>query len=58
MVQKKLECSKQKILIFAENDQLFPDEVREAGQKYLVDKQVEHEIKLYPGVPHGNPQLS
>lgn len=36
-----------------ENDQLFPDDVRIAGQKYLEENKVEHEIKVYPGVPHG-----
>lgn len=36
-----------------ENDQLFPDDVRIAGQKFLEDNKVEHEIKVYPGVPHG-----
>lgn len=36
-----------------ENDQLFPDDVRTAGQTYLEEKKVEHEVKVYPGVPHG-----
>ena len=36
-----------------ENDQLFPDEVRETGKAYLEEKQVENEIKVYSGVPHG-----
>ena len=38
---------------FAENDQLFPDHVRNEGQKYLEENKVEHEIQVYPGVPHG-----
>lgn len=37
----------------AENDQLFPDDVRAEGQKYLVDKEIPHEIQVFPGVPHG-----
>ncbi|KAL8636762.1 MAG: hypothetical protein Q9228_005878 [Teloschistes exilis] len=36
-----------------ENDQLFPDDVRKEGQKYLVDKEIPHEIQVFPGVPHG-----
>lgn len=41
------------MLICVENDQLFPDEVREAGEEYLRKAQVEHKIEIYPGVPHG-----
>ena len=36
-----------------ENDQLFPDEVRTAGQESLEKNKVEHEVKVYAGVPHG-----
>ncbi|KAL9042951.1 MAG: hypothetical protein Q9214_003638 [Letrouitia sp. 1 TL-2023] len=36
-----------------ENDQLFPDDVRIEGQKYLVDQEIPHEIQVFPGVPHG-----
>lgn len=36
-----------------ENDQLFPDEVREEGKAALEKSAVEHEIKVYSGVPHG-----
>ena len=36
-----------------ENDQLFPDHVRLAGQKHLEENGIEHEIKVYPDVPHG-----
>ncbi|KAL8950481.1 MAG: hypothetical protein Q9222_003497 [Ikaeria aurantiellina] len=36
-----------------ENDQLFPDDVRAEGQKYLVDNNIPHEIQVFPGVPHG-----
>lgn len=36
-----------------ENDQLFPDDVRIAGQKRLEESGIEHEIKVYSDVPHG-----
>ncbi|KAF8422679.1 Alpha/Beta hydrolase protein [Tirmania nivea] len=36
-----------------EGDAYFPDEVRDNGRKYLEDKKVLNEFKLYPGVPHG-----
>jgi len=36
-----------------ENDPLFPDEVREEGLKLLQEKGIEHELKVYKGVPHG-----
>lgn len=36
-----------------EHDQLFPDDVRSAGQTFLEEKKVEHEVKIYSGVPHG-----
>ncbi len=40
-------------LACVENDQLFPDDVRTAGQEYLEKNKIEHEIKVYPDVPHG-----
>lgn len=39
--------------ICVENDQLFDEEVREYGEKYLKENNVEHEFKTYSGVPHG-----
>lgn len=39
-----------------ENDQLFPDDIREAGRKSLEERKVEHEIQVYPGMPHGRLQ--
>lgn len=36
-----------------ENDQLFPDDVRTAGQEHLEKEKIEHEVKVYSGVPHG-----
>ena len=40
-------------LVLAEGDQLFPDETREQGRKYLEENNIEHEIKLFSDVPHG-----
>ncbi|MCJ1389805.1 hypothetical protein MMC18_002662 [Xylographa bjoerkii] len=40
-------------MVCIENDQLFPDEIRETGRAYLEEKHIEHEIKIYSGVPHG-----
>ena len=37
-----------------ENDQLFPEEILDTGRKHLATSNVEHEIKTYSGVPHGN----
>jgi len=36
-----------------ENDPLFPDEIRSAGEDQMADANVEHEVQVYPGVPHG-----
>ena len=35
------------------NDALFPQEVLDAGEKYMKENGVEHELQLYSGVPHG-----
>lgn len=40
-------------VVAVENDNLFPDDVREEGKKALEAKKVEHEVTVYPGVPHG-----
>ncbi len=40
-------------IVAVENDNLFPDNVRDEGKKALESKKVEHEMKVYPGVPHG-----
>lgn len=37
----------------SENDPLFPDDVRSSGEKFLVEQKVEHEMRVYAGVPHG-----
>ena len=36
-----------------ENDQLFPDEIRTTGQKFMEENKIEHEVRVYSGVPHG-----
>lgn len=40
-------------MVCVENDPLFPDEVRMAGEDYMSKNNVEHEVSVYPGVPHG-----
>lgn len=41
------------MLVCVENDQLFPEETLNDGTQYLKANGVEHEVKIYPGVPHG-----
>ncbi|RYP57272.1 hypothetical protein DL769_009585 [Monosporascus sp. CRB-8-3] len=40
-------------LVCVENDPLFPDEVRTAGEDIMSKENLEHEVQVYPGVPHG-----
>jgi dienelactone hydrolase len=40
-------------LVCVENDPLFPEEVRTAGEDYMSKANLEHEVRVYPGVPHG-----
>lgn len=40
-------------LVCVENDPLFPDEVRISGEDTLSVANVEHEVQVYPNVPHG-----
>ncbi len=40
-------------VVSVENDPLFPDDVRTAGEDYMSKNNVEHEVQVYPGVPHG-----
>lgn len=40
-------------LIGVEDDPLFPAEVLEEGKKALIEHSVTHDVKVYPGVPHG-----
>ncbi|KAL2885376.1 Protein AIM2 [Ceratocystis lukuohia] len=39
--------------ICVENDPLFPDEIRAIGEDTMEKASLEHEVKVYPGVPHG-----
>ncbi|ETR99876.1 alpha/beta-hydrolase [Trichoderma reesei RUT C-30] len=39
-------------LVCVENDALFTDEVRKAGEDIMTRDNVEHEVQVYPGVPH------
>lgn len=45
-------------LVCVESDPLFPDEVRTAGEDYMSRNNVEHEVSVYPGVPHGTSSLT
>lgn len=40
-------------LVCVEDDPLFPDEVRSAGVEAMAKAKLEHQVKVYPGVPHG-----
>ncbi|KAK3696648.1 hypothetical protein LTR37_017829 [Vermiconidia calcicola] len=40
-------------IVAVENDNLFPDEEREQGRKAMEEAKLEHEMKVYSGVPHG-----
>ncbi|KAI2625885.1 alpha/beta-hydrolase [Hypoxylon sp. NC1633] len=40
-------------LVCVENDPMFPDSVRETGEDIMSKENVEHEVQVYPGVPHG-----
>lgn len=40
-------------LICVENDSLFPDDIRMAGIAELEKAGLEHEVRVYPEVPHG-----
>ena len=40
-------------MVSVENDPMFPDDVRAAGEDYMTKNIVEHEVQVYPGVPHG-----
>ncbi|PBP16003.1 putative dienelactone hydrolase family protein [Diplocarpon rosae] len=41
------------VFVCVENDQLFADEIKEYGEKYLKENNIEGEFKTYSGVPHG-----
>ncbi|PHH66942.1 hypothetical protein CDD81_5294 [Ophiocordyceps australis] len=40
-------------LVCIEDDPLFPDAVRAAGEDLMSDANLEHQVQVYPGVPHG-----
>ena len=40
-------------LVCVEHDPLFPDEVRTQAEDIMSNDNVEHEVQVYPGVPHG-----
>lgn len=40
-------------VVSVEHDPMFPDDVRTAGEDYMSKNNVEHEVQVYPGVPHG-----
>lgn len=40
-------------LVCVESDPMFPDEVRTVGEDTMNKTGVEHEVQVYPGVPHG-----
>lgn len=42
-----------KRLKLLDGDQYFPNEAREEAVKVLEAEGVEHEVKVYEGVPHG-----
>ncbi|KHN96683.1 dienelactone hydrolase [Metarhizium album ARSEF 1941] len=39
--------------VCVEDDNLFPDDVRKAGEDAMSRADLEHEVQVYPGVPHG-----
>ncbi len=41
------------LLVCVENDQLFSQDILREGEQYMEEHNVEHEIKTFPGVPHG-----
>ncbi|KAM3499316.1 hypothetical protein MY10362_007420 [Beauveria mimosiformis] len=40
-------------LVCVEDDPLFSDEVRTLGEDVMSKANLEHEVQVYPGVPHG-----
>ncbi|KAG6006364.1 hypothetical protein E4U21_007095 [Claviceps maximensis] len=40
-------------LVCVEDDPLFPDAVRTTGEDAMSKANLEHEVQVYPGVPHG-----
>jgi dienelactone hydrolase len=44
-------------LACVEDDPMFPDEMRKAVEDHLQKTNVQHEVQVYPGVPHGKSSL-
>ncbi|KAI0146991.1 Alpha/Beta hydrolase protein [Xylariaceae sp. FL1272] len=40
-------------LVCVESDPMFPDDVRTKGEDVMSKGNLEHEVQVYPGVPHG-----
>src|SRR5690606_12868980 len=40
-------------IVCVENDPLFPEDVRKLGEDAMASANLEHEVQVYPGVPHG-----
>lgn len=40
-------------LVCVEDDPLFPSDIRTAGEDTMSSANLEHEVQVYPGVPHG-----
>jgi dienelactone hydrolase len=45
-------------LVCVEKDNLFSDEVRTVGEDAMSRANLEHEVQVYPGVPHGTIRLA
>ncbi|KAI9740940.1 MAG: hypothetical protein M1818_004546 [Claussenomyces sp. TS43310] len=41
------------MLVCIQDDQLFPEDIRVAGEELLRHSNVDHKFEIYPGVPHG-----
>lgn len=41
-------------IIAVEDDPLFPEEVLDAARDSLKQSGTDHQVEVYPGVPHGN----
>lgn len=44
-------------LVCVEDDPLFTEDVRKAGEDIMSKANLEHEVQVYPGVPHGKSRI-
>jgi dienelactone hydrolase len=44
-------------LVCVESDPMFPDDVRTQGEDLMGKLNLEHEVQVYPGVPHGKHRI-